>query len=199
MDSDSTIPNDASTATNTENGLHAANGDEDEAIIRAIKLNKFFGDKHVLKDIDFEVRKQEVVALIRPSGSGKSTLIRCLNALEKLTSGEIYIHGKKLNPHLSVKHLSLIRPVNFKTVAETAGISTAWLYGNEALKQRIMHLRLQQVPAVQVKLPQREQASSASKDAVIAALRQRIKKLEEENHMLKQQMEVANGLLYQQG
>jgi hypothetical protein len=91
------------------------------------------------------------------------------------------------------------RPVNFKTVAETAGISTAWLYGNEALKQRIMHLRLQQVPAVQVKLPQREQASSASKDAVIAALRQRIKKLEEENHMLKQQMEVANGLLYQQG
>jgi len=91
------------------------------------------------------------------------------------------------------------RPVNFKTVAQTAGISTAWLYGNEALKQRIMHLRLQQVPAVQVKIPPREQASSASKDAMIAALRQRIKKLEEENRMLKQQVEVANGLLYQQG
>jgi hypothetical protein len=91
------------------------------------------------------------------------------------------------------------RPVNFKTVAQTAGISTAWLYGNEALKQRIRHLRLQQVPAVQVKIPPREQASSASKDAMIAALRQRIKKLEEENRMLKQQVEVANGLLYQQG
>lgn len=90
------------------------------------------------------------------------------------------------------------RPVNFKSVAETAGISTAWLYGNETLKQRIMHLRLQQVPAVQVKIPPREQASSASKDAMIAALRQRIKKLEEENHTLKQQVEVANGLLYQQ-
>lgn len=90
------------------------------------------------------------------------------------------------------------RPVNFKTVAETAGISTAWLYGNEALKQRIMHLRVQQVPAVQVKIPQREQASSASKDAMIAALRQRVKKLEEENRTLKQQVEVANGLLYQQ-
>src|SRR5689334_25426179 len=109
MDSDSTIPNDASTATNTENGLHAANGDEDEAIIRAIKLNKYFGDKHVLKDIDFEVHKQEVVALIGPSGSGKSTLIRCLNALERATSGEIYIHGQPLNPYLSVKHLSPIR------------------------------------------------------------------------------------------
>ncbi len=70
------------------------------------------------------------------------------------------------------------RPVNFKTVAETAGISTAWLYGNEALKQRIMHLRTQQTPAVQVKIPPREQASNASKDAMIAAL--------------------ANGLLYQQ-
>jgi hypothetical protein len=90
------------------------------------------------------------------------------------------------------------RPINFKTVAETAGISTAWLYGNETLKQRIMHLRLQQVPAVQVKIPPREQASSASKDAMIAALRQRIKKLEEENRTLKQQVEVANGLLYQQ-
>lgn len=82
---------------------------EDEVIIRANKLNKYFGDKHVLKDIDFEVRKREVVALIGPSGSGKSTLIRCLNALEKATSGEIYIHGQLLNPYLSVKQLSPIR------------------------------------------------------------------------------------------
>jgi hypothetical protein len=91
------------------------------------------------------------------------------------------------------------RPVNFKTVAETAGISTAWLYGNEALKQRIMHLRAKPLPAVQVKIPPREQASSASKDAMIAALRQRVKKLEEQNRDLKRQVEVANGLLYQQG
>jgi ABC-type polar amino acid transport system ATPase subunit len=81
----------------------------DEVIIRAVKLNKYFGEKHVLKDIDFEVRKREVVALIGPSGSGKSTLIRCLNGLEKATSGEIYIHGQQLNPYLSVKQLSPIR------------------------------------------------------------------------------------------
>jgi ABC-type polar amino acid transport system ATPase subunit len=109
MGSDSTIPGDASTATNGENLLQTTNSNEDEFIIRAIKLNKFFGDKHVLKDIDFEVRKKEVVALIGPSGSGKSTLIRCLNGLEKLTSGEIYIHGQKLNPYLSIKQLSPIR------------------------------------------------------------------------------------------
>ncbi len=63
----------------------------------------------MLKDVDFEVRKKEVVALIGPSGSGKSTLIRCLNGLEKLTSGEIYIHGQKLDPRLSIKQLSPIR------------------------------------------------------------------------------------------
>lgn len=91
------------------------------------------------------------------------------------------------------------RPINFKTVAETAGISTAWLYGNEVLKQRIMHLRAQRTPAAQVKIPPREQASSASKDAMIAAPRQRIQRLEKENHELKQQVEVANGLLYQKG
>jgi len=82
---------------------------EEEIIIQAVKLNKYFGDKHVLKDIDFAVRKKEVVALIGPSGSGKSTLIRCLNGLEKATSGEVYIHGEKLDPYLSVKQLSPIR------------------------------------------------------------------------------------------
>jgi hypothetical protein len=87
------------------------------------------------------------------------------------------------------------RPVNFKTVAETAAISTAWLYGNEDLKQRIMHLRTQQTPKAQVKLPVREQASNASKDGVIAALRKRIKELEAENRDLKRQVEVAYGLL----
>jgi ABC-type polar amino acid transport system ATPase subunit len=81
----------------------------EEVVIRASKLNKYFGDKHVLKDIDFDVHRREVVALIGPSGSGKSTLIRCLNALEKATSGEIYIHGERLNANLSVKQLSPMR------------------------------------------------------------------------------------------
>src|SRR5579859_7406992 len=66
------------------------------------------------------------------------------------------------------------RPITFKAVAQTAGISTAWLYEHEAIKERIMHLRSQQLPSAQVKIPPREQASSASKDTMIAALRQRI-------------------------
>src|SRR5438270_6827845 len=109
MDSEESVIPGAVTAPNSGNLFQTNNDVEDEVIIRTVKLNKFFGDKHVLKDIDFEVRKREVVAVIGPSGSGKSTLIRCLNALEKATSGEIYIHGEKLNPNLSIKQLSPIR------------------------------------------------------------------------------------------
>ncbi len=90
------------------------------------------------------------------------------------------------------------RPITFKAVAQAAGISTAWLYEHKAIKERIMHLRAQQTPKAQVKLPPREQASSASKDVMIAALRQRIQKLEQENRDLKQQVEVSYGLLHQQ-
>src|SRR6266550_6719929 len=110
MDSEQTIPSDALSPVTSSGSLsQITNSVEDEVIISAIKVNKFFGDKHVLKDVDFEVRKREVVAVIGPSGSGKSTLIRCLNGLEKATSGEIYIHGEKLDPHLSIKQLSPIR------------------------------------------------------------------------------------------
>jgi hypothetical protein len=90
------------------------------------------------------------------------------------------------------------RPVNFTSVAQTAQISTAWLYGNEALKERIMHLRAQQMPKAQVKIPPKEQASSASKDAMIAALQKRVKEQAAEIQQLKQQVEVAYGLIHQQ-
>ena len=89
------------------------------------------------------------------------------------------------------------RPINFKTVAETAQISTAWLYANEALKTRIIHLRTQQMPKAQVKIPPSQQASNASKDAIIVALQRRVHEQAEEIKELKKQLEVAYGSLYQ--
>lgn len=59
-------------------------------------LNKYFGERHVLTDIDFPVKRGECVAVIGPSGSGKSTLIRCLNYLETPTSGMIRIDGQEI-------------------------------------------------------------------------------------------------------
>ena len=109
MDSEEAFNSRTISAPDSGNLAQMHNAVEAEVIIRSIKLNNYFGDKHVLKDMDFEVQKKEVVALIGPSGSGKSTLIRCLNGLEKATSGEIYIHGNKLDPRLSIKQLSPIR------------------------------------------------------------------------------------------
>src|SRR5579872_2853333 len=109
MDSEETFNSRAISAPDSGNLAQLNNAVEDEVIIQTSKLNKYFGDKHVLKDVDFEVHKREVVALIGPSGSGKSTLLRCFNGLEKHTSGQIYIHGHLLNPNLSIKQLSPIR------------------------------------------------------------------------------------------
>ena len=65
-----------------------------ERIIEVKHLSKSFGDHKVLRDIDFSVNKGEVVCIIGSSGSGKSTLLRCINLLEKPTSGEI-IYNKE--------------------------------------------------------------------------------------------------------
>ena len=88
------------------------------------------------------------------------------------------------------------RPITFTSVAQTARISTAWLYGDQDLKQRIIHLRTQQTPDVQVQIPQREQASSASKEAIIVALQKRVREQSEEIKKLKKQLEVAYGAVY---
>ena len=60
------------------------------------KVNKWFGDLHVLKDVDLIVERGEVVVVIGPSGSGKSTLCRCINRLEPVDSGTITIDGVPL-------------------------------------------------------------------------------------------------------
>ena len=65
-------------------------------MIEIKKLNKYYGDHRVLKDIDLSVDKGEVVVIIGPSGSGKSTLCRTVNRLETIDSGEILIEGEPL-------------------------------------------------------------------------------------------------------
>lgn len=69
-----------------------------EEILKVSHLNKFYGDWQALHDINFDLKKGEVLALLGPSGSGKSTLIRCLKGLEEYRDGEIVFNGAKVEP-----------------------------------------------------------------------------------------------------
>jgi len=71
-----------------------------EPIVSISNLNKWFGDFHVLRDIDLTVGRGERIVICGPSGSGKSTLIRCVNALEEFQEGRINVDGIELGPNL---------------------------------------------------------------------------------------------------
>ncbi|MCL6439433.1 MAG: amino acid ABC transporter ATP-binding protein [Rubrobacteraceae bacterium] len=110
------------------------------SIIELRRVNKWFGDFHVLEDIDFSVEEGEVVVIIGPSGSGKSTLLRCINALEEITSGELVVdgipvHDRKTNinrlrseigfvfqqfnlyPHMSVAENVMLAPMKVRKLS----------------------------------------------------------------------------------
>jgi len=106
-------------------------------IIQMQNINKYYGNFHALKNINFKVKKGEVVVICGPSGSGKSTLIRCINRLEEIDNGKIIVDGydlydKKTNinklrqevgmvfqhfnlfPHLSILENITLAPIKVK-------------------------------------------------------------------------------------
>ncbi len=76
-----------------------------DAMVVAEQVHKSFGDLHVLRGIDLTVQRGQVVCLIGPSGSGKSTFLRCLNHLEKMDSGRIYVDGDLVGLREEGEHL----------------------------------------------------------------------------------------------
>lgn len=120
-------------------------------IIEIDKLNKWFDDFHVLKNINLTVKEGEIVVICGPSGSGKSTLIRCINYLEKFQKGTVIVDGitlqddvKKIKelrkhvtmifqhfnlfPHLSILQNLTLAPTHVKGVSKTQAIKTAMKY-----------------------------------------------------------------------
>ena len=67
----------------------------ENSIISLKNVNKWFGDFHVLQDVNLEVKKKERIVVCGPSGSGKSTMIRCINRLEEHQEGNIIVDGKE--------------------------------------------------------------------------------------------------------
>ncbi len=87
--------------------------DNKETIIKVENLQKSFGDNKVLRGVDYEIRKGDVIVVIGPSGSGKSTFLRCLNLLEQPTGGSIYFEGtditdKKVNINLHRQKMGMV-------------------------------------------------------------------------------------------
>ena len=85
----------------------AALATDQNTVVSMRNVNKWFGQFHVLRDINLSVDKGERIVVCGPSGSGKSTLIRCLNRLEKHQDGDITVHGIELNN--DVKNIDEIR------------------------------------------------------------------------------------------
>ena len=124
---------------------------DQETMIRMKDVNKWYGDFHVLKDVNLNIKKGEKVVICGPSGSGKSTTIRCLNHLEKFQEGHIHINGTELIedvkvvrhirsqvgmvfqhfnlfPHLSVLENLLIAPTWVHKKSRKEAIKTAMYY-----------------------------------------------------------------------
>lgn len=119
-----------------------------EIVISICALDKWYGDLHVLKEIDLDVEKGERIVIAGPSGSGKSTLIRCINALEKYQKGSIIVDGVKLTddrkiienirrnvgmvfqgfnlfPHLTILENCTLGPIQGLNLSKDKAIETA--------------------------------------------------------------------------
>ncbi len=81
--------------------------DASAPIIKIVAMHKWYGDFHVLSDINLEVQPKERIVICGPSGSGKSTLIRCINRLEEHQQGQIIVNGTELTN--DIKNIEKVR------------------------------------------------------------------------------------------
>ena len=91
-------------------------------MIRLEKVCKSFGHNRVLKDVSMEVQKGEVVCVIGPSGAGKSTMLRCINHLEPLDSGTIYIEGNPVYRYMRDGKLVIDREKRIEQIRAQVGM-----------------------------------------------------------------------------
>ncbi|WP_221077162.1 amino acid ABC transporter ATP-binding protein [Agarivorans aestuarii] len=122
-----------------------------EVVIQLKGMNKWYGEFHVLKDLDLTVTKGEKIVICGPSGSGKSTMIRCINRLEEHQKGDIVVNGTELQsdlksietvrsevgmcfqhfnlfPHLTVLQNCCLAPIWVKKIPKAEAEATAMKY-----------------------------------------------------------------------
>ena len=143
----------------------AASGGAEDPIIEITGLNKWFGQFHVLRDIDLIVERRERIVICGPSGSGKSTLIRCINRLEEHQQGTVIVDGTELTHNL--KNIDAIRRevgMVFQqfnlfphlTVLENCTLAPIWVRGvpkAEAQRIAVEYLERVKIPEQAAKYP----------------------------------------------
>ena len=93
-----------------------------DALVTVSGLHKSYGDLEVLKGIDFEVARGEVVAIIGPSGSGKTTMLRCINLLEQPTGGRIMVDGRVVREELGDGTMRFAERGDVREIREQVGM-----------------------------------------------------------------------------
>ena len=153
-----------------------------ENIIQLKSVNKWFGDFHVLKDINFSVSEKEKVVICGPSGSGKSTLIRCINRLEEHQKGSIIVDGMTLDEN--TKNISAIRSevgMVFQqfnlfphlSILENCTLAQIWVKKktkNESEKLAMDYLRKVQIDDQALKFPGQLSGGQQQRAAIARAL-----------------------------
>lgn len=155
------------TLNQTENGalspIQSSMGEED--LIQIVAMHKWYGEFHVLKDINLSVKARERIVVCGPSGSGKSTLIRCLNRLEEHQQGTVIVNGIELTNDLKkieeirrevgmvFQHFNLFPHL---TVLENCTLGPIWVRGTpkkEAEEIAMKYLERVKIPEQALKFP----------------------------------------------
>ena len=137
----------------------------EEELIQIVAMHKWYGEFHVLKDINLSVKARERIVVCGPSGSGKSTLIRCLNRLEEHQQGTVIVNGIELTGDLKkieeirrevgmvFQHFNLFPHL---TVLENCTLGPIWVRGTpkkEAEESAMKYLERVKIPEQALKFP----------------------------------------------
>ena len=156
--------------------------DSKDSIISITGMHKWFGDFHVLKNIELEVGRSERIVICGPSGSGKSTLIRCINRLEEHQRGKIVVDGTELTNDL--KHIEVVRSevgIVFQqfnlfphlTVLENLTLALVWVRKTpkaEAEETAMRYLERVKIPEQSAKFPSQLSGGQQQRVAIARAL-----------------------------
>ena len=156
--------------------------DSKDSIISITGMHKWFGDFHVLKNIELEVGRGERIVICGPSGSGKSTLIRCINRLEEHQRGKIVVDGTELTNDL--KHIEVVRSevgMVFQqfnlfphlTVLENLTLALVWVRKTpkaEAEETAMRYLERVKIPEQSAKFPSQLSGGQQQRVAIARAL-----------------------------